>query len=121
MSSAPMRINPLSRTKRKEMWKTKQRNSIVWFIPPLVLSQIHTVASKLADARYIPLGDQSTETERQKVNSPVYELEGNWDELTFAKTSGTVTGDQQNWPIADRRDPRNNSGTHSNYSPLIVS
>ena len=105
--------------------ETKQRNSIVWFIPPLVLSQIHTVASKLADARYIPLGDQSTETEIQKVNSPVKEPEGNWDELTFAKTSGTVTGDRQNWPIADRRvhnnDPRSNCGTHSNPSPLIVS
>ena len=70
MSSAPVRIIPFS-LQNVEMWKTKQRNSIVWFIPPLVLSQIHTVASKLADARYIPLGDQSTETERQKFNSPV--------------------------------------------------
>lgn len=58
-------------TRHKEMWTTKQRNSMVWSIPPLVLSQIHTVASKLADARYIPLGDQSTETERRKLNSPV--------------------------------------------------
>ena len=72
MSSTPGRRNySFLTTKRKEMWKTKQRNSMVWCIPPLVLSQIHTVASKLADARYIPLGDQSTETERQKVNSPV--------------------------------------------------
>ena len=29
--------------------------------------------------------------------------EGNWDELTFAKTSGAVTSDKGNkWPIADR-------------------
>ena len=34
------------------------------------MSQIHTVASKLVDARYIPLGDQSTETKRRKLNSP---------------------------------------------------
>ena len=38
-------------------------------------------------------------------------------ELTFAKTSGTVTRDRKNnWPIAHRHvpsnDPRNNCGTH---------
>ena len=42
------------------------------------------------------------------------EARRNWAELTFAKTSGTVTGDR-NWPIADWRvhsnNPRNNCGT----------
>ena len=31
-----------------------------------------------------------------------------WKFLTFAKTSGTVTGDRKkNWPIADRHIPSN--------------
>ena len=35
----------------------------------------------------------------------ITEPEGNWSELTFAKTSGTDAGNRiKNWPIADRRD-----------------
>ena len=30
-----------------------------------------------------------------KINSPVWKREENWDELTFAKTSGTVTEDRE--------------------------
>ena len=34
---------------------------------------------------------------------PLQKKEGNWVELTFAKTCGTVTRDREkNWPIADR-------------------
>ena len=53
-------------------------------------------------------------------NSPRFsslkKLEGNFTELTFAKTSGIVTRVRgKNWPIADGRvpsnDPRNNCGT----------
>ena len=41
-------------------------------------------------------------------NLPLKKREGNWSELTFAKTSGTVTGDRENdRPIADRRVPCN--------------
>ena len=52
--------------------------------------------------------------------------EGNWDELTFAKTSGTVTKDVEKiWPIADQRvlsnEPRNNCGTHFGSSSPLVS
>ena len=37
---------------------------------------------------------------------PLKKGKGNWAELFFAKTSGTVTGDRGgNWPIADRRVP----------------
>ena len=35
------------------------------YLPPLFLSQIQIVASKLAEARYIPFGDQSTKTNNQ--------------------------------------------------------
>ena len=48
-------------------------------------------------------------------------------ELTFAKTSGTVTREtgSKHWPIADRcvpsSDPRNNCGTHFVSSSLLVS
>ena len=45
----------------------------------------------------------------------------NWTELTFAKTSGTVT---REWPIADRRvpsnHPRNNCGKLFGSSSLLV-
>ena len=52
--------------------------------------------------------------------------ETNWTELTFAKTSGTVTSDREkNWPIADRRvstnDPRNNCGMHFGSRSLLIS
>ena len=54
------------------------------------------------------------------------ETEGKWKELTFAKTSGTVTRDREkNWPVADLRvpsnDPRSNYETHFSSSALIVS
>jgi len=56
---------------------------------------------------------------------PILEKEGNWGELTFAKTSGTVTRDnEKNWPIVDQRvhsyDPRNNRETHFGPSSLLV-
>jgi len=35
-------------------------------------------------------------------------LEGSWVELTFAKTSGTVTWNRKKWPTADMRVPSNN-------------
>lgn len=35
------------------------------YLPPLFLSQIQIVASKLAEARYIPFGDQSTKRNNQ--------------------------------------------------------
>jgi len=38
--------------------------------------------------------------------------EGDWAESTFAKTSGTVTGDmEKNWPIADRHVLSNHPGS----------
>ena len=51
---------------------------------------------------------------------------GNWAEITFPKTSGTVTSDKENnWPIADQRvpryDPRHNCGTHFDPSSLVTS
>ena len=51
--------------------------------------------------------------------------EGNWAELTFAQTSGTVVRDREkNWPIADRRipsnDPRNTCGTRFGSSSLLI-
>ena len=54
------------------------------------------------------------------------ETRGNWAELNFPKTSGTVTRDgEENWPIAGRRvpsnHPRNNCGTHFGSSSLLVS
>ena len=55
---------------------------------------------------------------RLEANSPLKKKkEGNWVELTFAKTSGTVPRDRRkNWPLADRRvasnDPRNTRGIH---------
>ena len=48
--------------------------------------------------------------------------EKNWTELTFVKTSGTVTRDRE---IADRRvssnDPTNNCGMRFGLSSLLVS
>ena len=43
--------------------------------------------------------------------------EGTWPELTFAKTSGTVTRDRE---TRDRYDPRINYGTHFGSSFLLV-
>ena len=43
--------------------------------------------------------------------------EGTWAELTFAKTSGTVTRDRE---TMGRYDPRNNCGTHFCFSFLLV-
>ena len=50
---------------------------------------------------------------------------GNWDELTSAKTSRTVTRDRRkNWLIADRyvtnNDPRSNCGTRLGSSSPVV-
>ena len=39
------------------------------YLPPLFLSQIQIVASKLAEARYIPFGDQST---KQTIKISIY-------------------------------------------------
>ena len=52
--------------------------------------------------------------------------EGNWAELIFAKTSGSVSKDRgKNWPIADRcvlcNDPRDTCGRYFDSSPLLVS
>ena len=64
---------------------------------------------------------------RLEANSPLKKKkEGNWVELTFAKTSGTVTRDRgQNWPIADRRvpsnDPTNTRGIHFGSISYLVS
>ena len=41
---------------------------ILVYPPPLLLSQMQTVASKLAEARYIPFGDQSTEIVKNRSN-----------------------------------------------------
>ena len=59
-------------------------------------------------------------------NSPLQKREGDWVELTVAKTSGTVTcGREKNWPIAEWRvtgkDIRNNCETHFGCSSLVVS
>ena len=50
-------------------------------------------------------------------NSPLYKREGNWTQLTFAKTSGTVTRNRENVGQQLHRripsnNPRNNCGTH---------
>ena len=49
------------------------------------------------------------------------ETRKNWTELTFAKTSGTVT---REWPIADQcvpsNNPRNNCGKRFGSSSLLV-
>ena len=64
---------------------------------------------------------------RLVANSPLKKKkEGNWVELTFAKTSGTVPRDRgKNWPIADRRlpsnDPRNHRGIHFGFIFHLVS
>ena len=63
---------------------------------------------------------------RLVANSPLKKKKGNWVELTFAKTSGTVPRDrEQNWPIADRRvasnDPRNTRGIHFGSISYLVS
>ena len=65
---------------------------------------------------------------RLEANSPLKKKkkEGNWVELTFAKTSGTVPRDrEQNWPIADRRvpsnDPTNTRGIHFDSISYLVS
>ena len=55
----------------------------------------------------------------------ILQQDGNWDESTFVKTSGTVAKDnKKNWPIADRRVPsndyRNNCKTHFVSSSLLV-
>ena len=45
---------------------------------------------------------------RQLCHNLPLKKRGNWAELTFVKTSGTVTGDRENdRPIADRRVPCN--------------
>ena len=59
---------------------------------------------------------------------PIYPLKfflqtkENWDELTFAKASGTV---KKNWPIAERRVPsndlRDHYGTHVSSSSFLLS
>ena len=55
----------------------------------------------------------------------IAQQERNWAKLSFAKTSGTVSRDAENWPIADRRfpsnNPRNNCGTHFVSSSLLAS
>ena len=59
------------------------------------------------------------------VTWPLKRRQGNWDELTCAKTSGTVTRHGKNWPIADRyvtyNDLRSNCGTRLGSSSLVVS
>ena len=40
----------------------------------------------------------------ENMTQPLQKREGNWAELTFSKTSGTVPRDLgKNWPIADHR------------------
>ena len=45
--------------------------------------------------------------------------EGTWPELTFAKTSGTVTRNRETMDCC-WHDPRNNCGTHFGSSSLLV-
>ena len=61
-----------------------------------------------------PSSSLGKSTFHQINHSPLYKQEGNWGELTFAKTSGT---DQ----CVSSNDPRNSCGTHFGTSPLIVS
>ena len=63
---------------------------------------------------------------RLVANSPLKKKKGNWVELTFAKTFGTVPRDRvQNWPIVDRRvpsnDPTNTRGIHFRSISYLVS
>ena len=46
-------------------WRIIMECMIFIYLPPLFLSQIQIVASKLEEARYIPFGDQSTKTNNQ--------------------------------------------------------
>ena len=62
---------------------------------------------------------------KQVANSPHYKQRGNWVQLIFAKTSGTVSRDTgKKWPIADQRaisnSPTNNCGTPFGSSSLLV-
>ena len=62
---------------------------------------------------------------KQVANSPHYKQRGNWAQLTFAKTSGTVSRDTgKKLPIADQRvlssDPTNNCETPFASSSLLV-
>ena len=60
---------------------------------------------------------------RLEANSPLKKKKGNWVELTFAKTSGTVPRDRgENWPIAcPSNDPRNTRGIHFGFIFHLVS
>ena len=71
-------------------------------------------------------GSPAAVTQAPQYKGMIGKKEGNLDNLTFAKTYGTVTRDRKkNWPIADWRvpsnNPRNNCGTHFSSSSLVVS
>ena len=60
---------------------------------------------------------------KQVANSPHYKQRGNWAQLIFAKTSGTVSRDTgKKWAIADQRalsnSPTNNCGRLSAPAPF---
>ena len=62
---------------------------------------------------------------KQVANSPQYKQRGNWAQLTFAKTCGTISrGTGKKRPNGDQRllsnYPRNNCGTHLGSSSLLV-
>ena len=71
-------------------------------------------------------GSPAAVTQAPQYKGMIGKKEGNLANLTFAKTSGTVTRDRKkNWPIADWRvpsnNPRNTCGTHFGSSSLVVS
>ena len=55
--------------------------------------------------------DVDTQLHWYSINSPREKREGDWAELTFAKTSGMLLRTGKNWPIADRRVPSNDPDT----------
>ena len=57
--------------------------------------------------------------ELRTTKSPIYEWEGNWTELTFAKSSGIVTTAYYRCVISS--NPRNNCGTYFGSSSLLAS
>ena len=107
------------------------RARLACFLAWLVQAKLISITGKKNCAIQVPPPNQPRTVElktlRTKLKcqySPPQIRDGNWAELTFAKTSGTVTKNREkNWPIADQpvpcNDPRINRGTHFRSSSLL--
>ena len=119
--------------KGKFSFEVRNNYNLVWFLQIVELkpggAQIPVTESNKKEyldllAQYRLSSSVKQEIEAFAKGSPfliatpiLQKREGTWPELTFAKTSGTVTRDRE---TMDRYDPRNSCCTHFGSSSLLV-